>query len=128
MVGMNKSRITALLKAGRLESKLQDEWRESGKEKGSKCHKSSQREDASPLTDGSCISPQAGIQGPCVELVIFMMARTAEGRAFRILTIIDEYTRECLTILTQRRITSEDVIEQLFYMFIFRGTPQYILI
>ncbi len=55
-----------------------------------------------------------------------MMARTAEGRAFRILTIIDEYTRECLMLLTQRRITSEDVIEQLFYLFIFRGTPGYI--
>ena len=55
-----------------------------------------------------------------------MMARTAEGRAFRILTIIDEYTRECLAILTQRRITSGDVIEQLFYLFIFRDVPQYI--
>ena len=52
-----------------------------------------------------------------------MMARTVEGRAFRILTIIDEYTRECLAILTQRRITSEDVIEQLFCLFMFRGTP-----
>ena len=57
-----------------------------------------------------------------------MMARTVEGKAFRILTIIDEYTRQCLAILTQRRITSGDVIEQLFYLFIFRGTPQYILI
>ena len=55
-----------------------------------------------------------------------MMARTAEVRAFRILTIIDEYTRECLTILTQRRITSQDVIEQLFYLFVFRGTPEYV--
>ena len=55
-----------------------------------------------------------------------MMARTDEGRAFRILTIIDEYTRECLAILTQRRITSGNVIEQLFYLFIFRSTPQYI--
>ena len=55
-----------------------------------------------------------------------MVERTAEGRAFRILTIIDEYTRECLVILSQRRITSQDVIEQLFYLFIFRGTPQYI--
>jgi len=42
------------------------------------------------------------------------------------LTIIDEYTRECLTIFTQRRITSQDVIEQLFYLFIFRGAPEYI--
>ncbi len=36
----------------------------------------------------------------------FMAERTAEGRTFRILTIIDEHTRECLAILTQRRITS----------------------
>ena len=55
-----------------------------------------------------------------------MMARTIEGRAFRILTIIDEYTRECLAILTQRRITSGDVIDQLFYLFIFSGTPEHI--
>jgi len=55
-----------------------------------------------------------------------MMARTVEGRALRILTIIDEYTRECLTILTQRRITSQDVLDQLFYLFIFRGAPEHI--
>ncbi len=55
-----------------------------------------------------------------------MMARTIEGRVFRMLTIIDEYTRECLAILIQRRITSHDVIEQLFYLFIFSGTPGYI--
>ncbi len=56
----------------------------------------------------------------------FIVERTAEGRAFRILTIIDEYTRECLVTLSQRRITSQDIIEQLFYLFIFRGAPQYI--
>ena len=55
-----------------------------------------------------------------------MVARAVEGRAFRILTIIDDYTRECLTILTQRRITSQDVIEQLFCLFMFRTTPAYI--
>ena len=55
-----------------------------------------------------------------------MMARTVEGRAFRILTIIDEYTRECLAILVDRRITSQSVIDQLFYLFVFRGTPKHI--
>ena len=55
-----------------------------------------------------------------------MMARTAEGRAFRILTIIDEYTRECLAILVDRRITSQTVIEQLFYLFAFRSVPEHI--
>ena len=44
-------------------------------------------------------------------------------REVRILTIIDEYTRECLAILTDHRIISQDVIEQLFYLFASRGIP-----
>lgn len=54
------------------------------------------------------------------------IARTADGRAFRLLNIIDEYTRECLAILVQRRITSQEVIDQLFELFIFRGIPEHI--
>jgi len=77
------------------------------------------------LTDGSCIRLKPGYKDH-VWSYDFMVERTAGGKAFRILTIIDEYTRECLAILTQRRITSGDVIEQLFYLFIFRGTPGYI--
>ena len=56
----------------------------------------------------------------------FMVTRIADERAFRILTLLNEYTRECLTILVQRRITSQDIIEQLFHLFVFRGTPEYI--
>ena len=55
-----------------------------------------------------------------------MIARTVDGRAFRILNIIDEYTRECLAILVKRQITSHDVIEVLFELFIFRGIPEHI--
>ncbi len=77
------------------------------------------------LTDGSCIRLRPGYKDH-VWSYDFMVERMAGGKAFRILTIIDEYTRECLAILTQRRITSGDVIEQLFYLFIFRGTPGYI--
>ena len=77
------------------------------------------------LTDGSCIRLRPNHKDH-VWSYDFMVERTAEGRAFRILTIIDEYTRECLVTLSQRRITSQDVIEQLFYLFIFRGTPQHI--
>ena len=51
---------------------------------------------------------------------------TADGRAFRILNIIDEYTRECLAILIDRRITSQDVIDKLFQLFVFRGVPEHI--
>jgi transposase InsO family protein len=55
-----------------------------------------------------------------------MVDRTADGRAFRILNIIDEYTRECLAILIDRRITSQDVIDKLFQLFVFRGVPEHI--
>jgi putative transposase len=53
-------------------------------------------------------------------------AGTADGRAFRMLTIIDEYTRECLAILVGRRLTSEDVIDQLSNLFVLRGIPEHI--
>jgi len=77
------------------------------------------------LNDGSCtrLRPQ---HKDHVWSYDFMMGRTAEGRAFRILTIIDEYTRECLAILVDRRITSQTVIEQLFYLFVFRSVPEHI--
>jgi putative transposase len=55
-----------------------------------------------------------------------MAARTQDGRAFRILTILDEYTRECLSITVSRRITSQEVIEQLAELFLERGIPEHI--
>jgi transposase InsO family protein len=54
------------------------------------------------------------------------MTRTADGRALRILVIIDEYTRECLSIYVARRIRSQDVLDQLYELFISRGTPEHI--
>jgi len=42
------------------------------------------------------------------------------------LAILDEYTRECLAILAKRRNSSQDVIDQLFHLFVFRGIPQHI--
>jgi len=42
-----------------------------------------------------------------------VIARTADGRAFRILTVLDEYSRECLSMRVARRITSQDFIDQL---------------
>jgi putative transposase len=56
----------------------------------------------------------------------FVVARTAEGRRFKLLTIIDEYTRECLSIVVERRITSQDVIGHLFDLLVLRGIPEHI--
>ena len=55
-----------------------------------------------------------------------MIDRTADGRAFKILNIIDEYTRECLAILVARKIRNQDVIDLLFSLFILRGIPEHI--
>ena len=77
------------------------------------------------LNDASCIRLRPEHKGH-VWSYDFVIARTADGRAFKILTIIDEYTRECLAILVERRITSEDVLDQLFNLFIFRGVPEHI--
>jgi len=56
----------------------------------------------------------------------FLAERTTDGRAVRILSIIDEYTRECLHIVMARRLNSQDVINALFTLFIHRGVPGYI--
>ena len=42
------------------------------------------------------------------------------------LTIIDEYTRECLAIMVERRLTSGDVIDKLYDLFLFRGVPEHV--
>jgi putative transposase len=77
------------------------------------------------LNDGSCIRlrPQ---HKDHVWSYDFMGDRTMNGRAFRILNIIDEFTRECLSIKVNRKIRSQDVIDELFNLFIFRGIPEYI--
>jgi putative transposase len=55
-----------------------------------------------------------------------MIDRTHDGRAFRIMTIIDEYTWECLNIVVGRRLGSNDVIDVLADLFIRRGPPEHI--
>ena len=40
--------------------------------------------------------------------------------------MIDEYTRECLVLKVARRLRSQDILEQLGYLFIYRGLPNFI--
>jgi len=56
----------------------------------------------------------------------FMAGRTREGRAFRLLNIIDEYSRECLSIDAARKLTSEDVQARLMELFVTHGIPAHI--
>ena len=77
------------------------------------------------LNDGSCVRLRPEHKDH-VWSYDFVIARTADGRAFRILTIMDEYTRECLALFVARHITSQDVIDQLFQLFVLRGIPEHI--
>ncbi|MDD4877302.1 MAG: IS3 family transposase [Dehalococcoidales bacterium] len=77
------------------------------------------------LNDGSCIRLRPEHRDH-VWSYDFVMDRTANGRALKILTIIDEYTRECLGLLVKRRVTSQEVIDKLFDLFILRGIPEHI--
>lgn len=56
----------------------------------------------------------------------FVFDRTTSGSPLKWLSIVDEYTRECLTLKVARSITSEDVIDTLAELFSMRGVPKHI--
>jgi putative transposase len=77
------------------------------------------------LNDGSCVRLRPAYPDH-VWSYDFMADRTSDGRALRLLTIIDEYSRECLAIDVGRSLTSEDVLERLTQLFVDRGVPAYL--
>ena len=74
------------------------------------------------LNDGSCIRLRPEYPGQ-VWAYDFVEGRTHDGRKFRILTIIDEASRECLALVVARQIKHEDVLAALADQFIARGPP-----
>nr|WP_294168404.1 IS3 family transposase [uncultured Sphingomonas sp.] len=77
------------------------------------------------LNDGSCIRLRPEYPGH-VWAYDFVEERTHDGRKFRILTIIDEASRECLALVVARRLRHEDVLTALAELFIERGPPAHI--
>ena len=77
------------------------------------------------LNDGSCVRLRPSYRDH-VWSYDFVRDQTSDGRAFRMLTLIDEYNRQCLSIDVARSLTSEDVLERLTMLFITRGVPDYI--
>jgi transposase InsO family protein len=77
------------------------------------------------LNDGSCIRLRPEYRDHFWSYD-FMVDRTTDGRAFKILNITDEFTRECLAILVARQIKTQDVIDLLSQLFIYRGVPEHI--
>jgi len=56
----------------------------------------------------------------------FMLHRTHDGRALRLLTLMDEFSRECLAIDVARQLKADDVLDRLTWLFAQRGAPRYI--
>ena len=77
------------------------------------------------LNDGSCVRLRPEHKDH-VWSYDFVKEHTENGKSFRVLNIIDEYTKECLAALPERKIKSEDVLDQLFNLFVFRGVPEHI--
>ena len=77
------------------------------------------------LADGSCIRLRPEHKDH-VWSYDFVADRTLDGRPLRMLTVMDEYTRECLAIDVERHLTGESVLERLADLFVMRGVPGFI--
>ncbi len=117
-------RVTAMLREEGFEvnhKRIERLWRQEGLKVPPKQPKRAQLW----LNDGSCIRQRPEYPRH-VWSYDFVADRTADGRPIRILTIIDEYTRECLALVVRRSLRSEDVLETLTDLFVSRGTPVYL--
>lgn len=77
------------------------------------------------LNDGSCLRLRPAYKNH-VWSYDFMAGRTRDGRSLRLLNIIDEHSRECLSIDTGRKLRSDDVVGRLTRLFVERGIPAYL--
>ncbi len=77
------------------------------------------------LADGSCVRLRPEYRDH-VWSYDFVFERTLDGRPLKLLTMLDEYSRECLTIEVGRKLSSEDVLRVLGRLFVRRGIPSYI--
>ena len=77
------------------------------------------------LNDGSCIRLRPMSRNH-VWSYDFVSTRTHDGRALKLLTVIDEYTRECLAIQVGRNTRAHDVLEALTDLFVRHGPPEHL--
>lgn len=117
-------RITALLKqvGWRVNTKRVERiWRQEGLKVPSKQPKRGRLW----LGDSSCIRLRPEHKNH-VWAYDFVTDRTSNGRAFRMLTVVDEYTRESLAIRVERKLGSTHVLETLTELFLQRGPPKHL--
>ena len=76
-------------------------------------------------SDGGCIRHRAEFKDH-VWSMDFIHDTTCDGRAFKCLVVLDEFTRECLTLTVGRGITSDRVLDALVVLFKARGVPRHL--
>jgi putative transposase len=117
-------RITALLRNdgwGVNHKRVERIWRQ----EGLKVPKRQPKRGRLWLNDGSCVRLRPTHRNH-VWSYDFVSERTHDGRPLKVLTLIDEYSRECLALLVERNITSDDVLYCLADLFIRYGIPEHI--
>ena len=77
------------------------------------------------LNDGSCVRLRPERPNH-VWSYDFVQDRTQDGRAFRMLVVLDEFTRRCLAIVVARRLRSDDVLQCLTDLFALHGPPEHL--
>jgi len=77
------------------------------------------------LNDGSCVRLRPERRDH-VWACDFVLARTHEGLPLRLLVVVDEWTRECLSIDVARQLGSDDVLERLSWLMATRGVPDHV--
>lgn len=77
------------------------------------------------LNDGSCVRLRPQHRNH-VWAYDFVQDKTRDGRKLRLLTVIDEFTRECLAIKVARRLNSRNVLEVLGELMVRHGIPDHI--
>jgi putative transposase len=74
------------------------------------------------FNDGSCVRLRPTHRNH-VWSYDFVADRTHDGRSIRMVTVIDEYTRECLAILVDRNLKSDDTLDCLAELFVRKVVP-----
>ena len=117
-------RITALLKREGFRvnhKRVERIWRE----ESLKVPKKQPKRGRLWLNDGSCVRLRPTHRNH-VWSYDFVADRTHDGRSIKMLTVIDEYSRECLAIVVERRLQSDDVLSCITELFVKHGPPEHI--
>ena len=117
-------RITALLRRDGWEvnhKRVERIWRQ----EGLKVPQKQPKRGRLWLNDGSCVRLRP-MHPHHVWAYDFVADRTHDGRPIKMLTVIDEFSRESLAILVERRLNADDVLHCLADLFINHGAPEHI--